>query len=266
MPTASRSAVASPQPVQRIAEGAEEPGQAVDIGLRRKARKRRGVVATRFSSAKPAPDGACVRSPSTHQRPSGPRPISKATKCRKWPERGLTPDHRAQPFRVFGDQAGGQMAIGAPAGFRRRDRPPPVSSRSARWIRPAAMPSHSVFGSRIGNGLSGQSRVGSESGAIVAKEHARIAQILFAAGEVAARSRPASGSSRCAIRPAQTGRMRAVGIHQFVRHAGQGAIAGRTGATRSCFSGLCPWHQSPAARRRSSVIGNSRCGVSGGGS
>jgi len=29
-------------------------------------------------SRKPAPDGACARSPSTHQRPSGPRPTSTA--------------------------------------------------------------------------------------------------------------------------------------------------------------------------------------------
>src|SRR5881409_2270292 len=49
------------------------------------------VVATRFSSAKPAPEGAWVRSPSTHQRPSEPRPSSKAQKCRKCPPAGLVP-------------------------------------------------------------------------------------------------------------------------------------------------------------------------------
>ena len=49
------------------------------------------VVATRFSSAKPAPEGACILSPRTHQPPSGPRPSSKAQKCRKWPPAGTAP-------------------------------------------------------------------------------------------------------------------------------------------------------------------------------
>ena len=73
------------------------------------------VVATRFSSAKPAPDGACVRSPSTHQLPSGPRPSSKAQKCRKWPLAGLTP--------TIGRRNSGLEAI-SPGGSRpSRDQP-----------------------------------------------------------------------------------------------------------------------------------------------
>ena len=65
-------------------------------------------VATRFSSAKPAPEGAWVRSPSTHQVPSGPRPISKAMKCRWWPPRGATPTSGRSHSRLPAIRLGGR--------------------------------------------------------------------------------------------------------------------------------------------------------------
>ena len=46
---------------------AEEAGEPMHVHLGVESEKSR-EVATRFSSAKPAPEGACVRSPSTHQR------------------------------------------------------------------------------------------------------------------------------------------------------------------------------------------------------
>ena len=70
------------------------------------------VVATRFSSAKPAPDGACVRSPSTHQLPSGPRPSSKAQKCRKCPLAGLTPTMGRRNSGLEAIRPGGSRPVG----------------------------------------------------------------------------------------------------------------------------------------------------------
>jgi hypothetical protein len=91
---------------QRARKAPEEAGEPLDIHFGKTSEKAR-AVATRFSSAKPAPDGACVRSESTHQRPSGPRPRSKAQDAGSVPA-GLHADQRAQEFAgVAGDQRPG---------------------------------------------------------------------------------------------------------------------------------------------------------------
>ena len=206
------------------------------------------MVATRFSSAKPAPDGACVRSPSTHQLPSGPRPISKATKCRKCPRARLDADQRAQPFGVVGDQAGRQDARRRPAGCRRRGRPRPSRAGRRAGSGPAAMlvPFRPRI-SRRAHGLSGQSRSVGAGVAIVAEEHAGIAQILVAAREALGELVGASAPSRCGDqappRPGASPRR----VEQFVRHARQAAGSRPAAARRRscCLWRLPPWPSDP---------------------
>ena len=139
-------------------------------------------VATRFSSAKPAPEGAWVRSPSTHQLPSGPRPISKAMKCRWWPPRGPHADQRPQPLAAAGDQARRQVAVGDQAVRA-------VEVGDQRLEQVGAL--HEAAGDAGGLGLLDQHRdvgerpgaLAGAGGAVLAEEDAGVAQVLVAAGE-----------------------------------------------------------------------------------
>ncbi len=98
-------------------------------------------------------------------------------------------------------------------------------------------------------------------GGILAEEHARIAQILVAAGEAAVEivgREPRQMAQEAAPDRADPARR----IHHLVGHAGLGPVAvGQSGQARR--EARLPLHQSPAGRLRSSVIGNSGCGRSG---
>jgi hypothetical protein len=96
---------------KRVAERAKEAGQPVHVHFGVEIGEDARVVATRFSSAKPAPDGACVRSPSTHQAPSGPRPISKAQEIAGTVPLRLHADQRPQEFGLIGQSVRAAAAL-----------------------------------------------------------------------------------------------------------------------------------------------------------
>ena len=89
--------------VRRIRRSHGAPANSICRSVVEERRQRRGRAArethredtrdmiARFSSAYPTPDGACVRVPTTRQRPSAPRARSNATRCRKTPSAGRTP-------------------------------------------------------------------------------------------------------------------------------------------------------------------------------
>ena len=138
----------------------KKPREFVDMRARETARGKSAPSPCGFSSAKPAPEGACVRSPRTNHEPSGERPISKARKMQIMTALRLNPHHRAQPLRRARDQLGGQMSVADQLRRPRRDRPWTRSNRSARWDRPAQMCSHSSSCRITGIWLSGQARFG----------------------------------------------------------------------------------------------------------
>ncbi len=67
------------------------------------------VVATRFSSAKPAPDGACVRSPEHPPGAVGAAADLEGDEVQVMPAARRHADQRPQPFPAAGDQARRQM-------------------------------------------------------------------------------------------------------------------------------------------------------------
>ena len=131
------------QVVHRVAEGAEETGKTVNVRARVVVRKKRARSPRGFSSANPAPEGACTRSPSTHHWPSGPRAISNAMKCRYCPDRGRTPTSgRSHSGDVATSEAGRCPSITSRwLPYRSATM---LSISSARWISPSVILVHSL--------------------------------------------------------------------------------------------------------------------------
>ena len=97
--------------------------------------------------------------------------------------------------------------------------------------------------------------------AVLAEEDAGIAQILIAAGEalgdVVFRERQEMVDELAPDRTHETG-----AVEQLVGDAGQRLIRCQLAGDGLALASWLRWHQSSGCRRRSSVMGNSRCGNS----
>ena len=248
------------QALERVAEGAEEAGEAVDAGLGEEVgenpRRRHAVLQREAGAGRGL--GAVAEHP--------PGAVGAATdlegeEVQEVAGGGFRADHRAEPFGAGGDQGRGQMTV--------RDEPVFAVEIGAEGFEQVGALDQAARD--LGPvGLLDQDRdvaerpgpLGRGRAVVFAEEHARVAQVLVAApeplGEVRRRQRrqmvdelPPDRADR-AVRPEQL--VRDAGRRRVVREDRGHRVAGSVGGRR---------HQIPGARRRSRVIGNSRCGVSG---
>ena len=235
MPT--RLSRVAAQVVQRVAEGAEEAGQPMHVGLGIEVgedARGRDAVFQREARAR----GACTRSPSTHHWPSGPRPISKAMKCRKCPDRGRTPTIGRSHSGDIAISDGGQVALAAPAAARHRDRRT-ISSEQLGALDQAVGDASSTRsrGSAPGCGSSGQAR----SVCVLRRTGGRTRRHRADTGRPA-RTRPCEFLRRHLREMVDEGAPDrahvACGVDQLVGNAGQGLVAGQQAGRRGSRCGL----------------------------
>ena len=225
------------------------------------------VVATRFSSAKPAPDGACVRSPSTHQRPSGPRPRSKAIEVQEAAPGRRDPGHRPQIFRAGGDELrrdqpfGDQPVVAVDVGEHTLQKLGALREAGGDPLPFGFLDQQGHMGQRPG------ALVGA-AGAVDAVIDAGVVQIVVGAGEARADLGPVEPVETVDQRPPRRADDAGI-VHHLVDGAGMGAIdggeaagAGRPARSRDLLP--VPSRQIPAGRLRSRVSGKVMLRSSGG--
>ena len=171
-------------------------------------------------------------------------------------------DERAQPLAAAGDQAGGQVAFGDEAvrpvevGGDRLEQVGALDEAAGDARCLLLLDQHRDMRERPGALV----RAG---GTVLAEEDAGVAQVLVAAGEAAGdvlgREPGEMVDELAPDRPDP-----AVRVEQFVRRPRRRPV-GRQQARDRVVEGSCRHAQIPGARRRSSVIGNSRAGASAGG-
>ena len=184
-------------------------------------------------------------------------------KCRKWPDRGCTPTSGRSHSGDIAISVGGQVALAHQAVLAVEvgdDRLQQVGAldqaRGDRWPL-ALVDQHGDVAQRPG-------ALGLTSVAVLAEEHAGIAQVLVAAGEARACEFLRRQRAKWSMNGRQTGRTLPCGVEQLVGDAGQGPVAGEqpapTGLRCACRLSamtrgtLCIWLRLPARRRRSSVM------------
>ena len=254
--------VVGAQSLQRIEEGAEEASKPMDVGLPVKVRKDAAggdAIFEREGSA-----GGCLRAVAQHP-PAAIRAAAdfEGQEMQEMARARLYPNQRPQPLRIGGDQRSRQMSVADQAVVAvnvGHDRFQKIGAldHPRREVLPL------VLGDHHRHMAEGPVALGHHTLAVLTVVDAGVAQILIAAGET--RRDLLGRHPRQVVGQPRPYRAHDAGpVHQLIRNVGERTIAGSK-ARRDWLGGFADGHrgsQTPIGLRRSRVMGNSPCGVSG---